>query len=202
MKTIINTAKDIEALKIENEYTVKRFMSALEVKTNIEKYLACDMEVDTENDDQVTLWIDRKAGVEITKMWKDEYSVFARNASIAWSQLEEIKKELKEPNNFKVLSLKNLQNWIAYTIALKAACQKKAEDNNRKITEFLAKVDTMQKAGCKLVMSESGLHGWLENDNFTLSFTCDQQSGYTSQNLRINDGQTIETMAKLSNITL
>lgn len=202
MNQLINTLQDIKNLNINNEYTEKRFIEAFNLKEEIKHYVDCEMEIDLENDNNITLWLDKENGVEITRNYKNEFHVFGKRVNIAWSQIEEIKKQLAEPKGFKVLSTKKLQDWIAYTINLNKLCQEKAEDNAAKIARFLQKVDTMHKAGCELTMSESGLQGWLSNKDFQLNFTCDMQSGYTSQHIRLVGNDTIENMAELSNIKL
>ena len=103
-----------------------------------------------------------------------------------------------QPKNFKVLSTKNITNWIKYYEEFYTRCKAKSLEATTKITQFMARVDALIKDGCKAQLSDKS--GYLTKGDFEFYYEI-SDSGYIHQKISFTDYKTnIETFERLTKL--
>jgi len=202
-KVYIQSVEDINTIT-ENEYTRKGYVEKLELHKELEKLGFKTALVYSKAYENMDLFLNEVEKITIIRLYDGHYCIGAYRR---WEYVDtygqsDIRKSLKQPNNFKVLNAKTIQAWIDYELEVIRLCNEKNIANTQKIVEFMAKVDSLQKEGNKLTLSQSGKQGWISSKYFEFNFEI-SDSGHISQNLRVNysSEKTVDLFTTLSRLT-
>jgi len=189
MKTIIHNEQDIKNLQLENEYTEKNLFGMLELMNELIKLgIPCYIETDLDYHGQIIL--DKEQDIRMSNInYKKEYSIFSYKTYpyINYDNQLQLIKDIKQPNNFKVLNKKTIQKWIDYYKEVNEVYKGESLRLACKVSDYLLKVDTLAKEkGLELSMSEDNKSGRLTSTDFKLVFSI-SDNGYISEDVRLNE---------------
>jgi hypothetical protein len=182
----IKTSEDIKALGFTNPYRIQEAENLLNRAVEVGKFHACEMTYDKDHD-SFDLWLDKENQILINKHYNGQWSIYQRRHydNVDSYKMTEIEKGIEKPKNFKVLSAKNINNWIDwYKKVLTIADKIEAENGNTK-ANFLARVEAL-KDRFKVIESNDKMSGWIESRNMTLRYEI-SKNGYVSQTIRVHD---------------
>lgn len=193
METLITTNEQIDALNLQNRYTVETLKGQLEFAKIISQFHPCELWVDT-TENLGTLYLSKDENIIIRRNnWgKGAWQIYQREHfdNLDNYRINELKKTIQAPHNFKVLSSKNILAHIKYEKEVNALCRLENEKAGNKTGDFLEKVKQVANetgATLKIKMPREGIaenvSGRLIGKNFEYSFTL-QKNGYVSQELR------------------
>ena len=215
MKTLKITSQDqINALPLGNTYHKERLINTLNIQTEVLKYHPCTfIAYFPEYENKVYLDntnLSLGGGIYISKDYNGQYRIGLHHVwrrkhlkNINYSLEEDLLKDLKKPQNFKVLNAKRINDWVNYWKAAKNVLTHKEKEIEAKRIDFLANLNEKAKKNNWIIRSNcSGNTCYIDAGLFTYSY--ELSNSCISQNLRFNDYNVSDKLAAfeaLSKIT-
>lgn len=191
MKTI-KTEQEIEALEV-NDYHKEGLKQMLKEAQSIGQFAPCKLQYDKISENYYLI-LDEEDDIHINKNYKGEYGIFSWRSydymdSYNKQQIRNLEESPKEPKNFKVLSKKNLENWIKYTKEINKLYKEKSETLTAKVNKFKQDINALatQKNVKKhhIKEEEKEFSGYIDTKNFSMTFNI-LNNGYCEVKTRLN----------------
>jgi hypothetical protein len=188
MKKLINTMQEI-AIPGDTQYTMEKYQKAFDLRNTLRElgFNAFILGDSTEKEVEVYL----KENIRITNNWKDKYSIYStvKRKYIDYDSQKWIleKNDIKEPNNFKVLTKNIIQKWIDYIETTGKLFDKASEQRQYDVDYFITEFKKIKgsKIETEDFYKKPVLRGSVNNAYFLFDFEV-QDNGYINKNLKIN----------------
>lgn len=199
----ITSKADIENLK-GNKYRIKELLDKFTQKQEIEQFHPCELDYN-EMERYATLYLNKAEKITIQKDYLNQWHIYQQK-SFTYCRYEsenriksDMEREGLKPNGFKILSKKNIENWLTYSLEFYKRLEIVSNEYKTKVLDFLAKIETLKNDGCIFKpYGETG--GILTKGEFKFIYNV-QDNGHIEQKIHLTDySNDIETFTRLASL--
>lgn len=190
--------KDINQSEL-SEYAIRDLNNALILHNEIIAFWPCESfaKVEGSRIEYFIHKLDAPIEIKVHKDYKGDWHVYSTEQynRLNYDAMEHIRKinNMVAPNNFRVLSKKNLDKWVQYLIALDVLFKADNDRRNKEVNDFLenaikqgVRIDTFDKT-----------RGYKECDLASYSFSI-SSGGYIDERIHLKGRQTLALFMQIA----
>lgn len=190
--------KDINQSEL-GEYAIRNLNDALILHDEIAAFWPClsFAKVEGSRIEYFIHKLDAPIGIKVHKDYKGDWHVYSTEQynRLDYNSMEHIRKikDMQPPNNFRVLSRKNLDKWVQYLLSLDVLFKADNDRRNKEVNEFL---EEAAKQGVN-IDSFDNQRGYKECDLASYSFRI-EPSGYIEERIQLKGRQTLALFLQIA----